>query len=425
MNPSFPRVVRRIPRARTGISLIYVAITLLLLAGFVVLAIDVGWLQNAKMQLHTAADASARAGVSQVPYAPFDGANGRLEAIRIASNNNCLGDPVNISSYSAQDIDFGFWNTVTRTYTVIVNNPVDLSGANACRVNAHRLSSRGTAVPLLFGSILGFNTSDVSAQAIAMISYLPARGFGLIGLDGINMNGNALATDSYLPGLGAYGSQVPRKNGAIASDGNIDLGNRDIWGDVRPGMPDPNTGLPGTISQKPQSTITGYTAPLDQRLHDLYPPLTVPSGLTNQGNFTSGTKALVGSSDPKNPTDFYFTNFDLGGNTTVTVTGYVRLWVNGNLTVGGNTTVNGSVPDPAQLTINVVGSNSSISADFHGTPQIFMHLYAPTANFQIKGTADFYGWVVAKTLYFNGNAAVHYDESQSFTSPPSRIILVK
>jgi hypothetical protein len=36
-------------------------------------------------------------------------------------------------------------------------------------------------------------------------------------------------------------------------------------------------------------------------------------------------------------------------------------------------------------------------------------IYAPNANFILKGTQDFYGSILARTITNGGNASIHYD----------------
>jgi hypothetical protein len=50
-------------------------------------------------------------------------------------------------------------------------------------------------------------------------------------------------------------------------------------------------------------------------------------------------------------------------------------------------------------TISMVGGNSQSAAA----------IYAPNANFELQGTQDLYGSVLARTIYEHGNAGVHYD----------------
>jgi hypothetical protein len=46
-----------------------------------------------------------------------------------------------------------------------------------------------------------------------------------------------------------------------------------------------------------------------------------------------------------------------------------------------------------------------------GQPQLFMTVYAPSADVTLGGAPDFYGTIVAKTFYANGNITWHYDRA--------------
>ncbi|MGE5612112.1 MAG: TadG family pilus assembly protein [Bacillota bacterium] len=404
-----PRQSRRIsppnPRARHGFVIIYVALILVVLIAFVALGIDIGRLHLAKTELQAAVDAAARAGAAKIPpqYGGDTNQNAaRAVAIALANANSCQGTPVTPSS-----ILFYTWNPNRGVEQLEGPNGLqpltypDLLEANAIQVTATR------TVPLTFASILGRSSANVGATAIAMARGRPeGMGFGIVGLEGIAMNGNKIATDSYLPELGSYYSQPPRSNGAIASNADIDLGNRDVNGDCRCGVP-LSDGTEYTITQKSQSYITGWKAPLDQTLS--YPLETVPADAIYRGNYTGKDNlVLTGSSDPDNPTLYCYDNFTMAGNKTVTVNGYVKLFIRGNLTINGTIGVNLGIPE--QLTISMVGTTGTATIEA-GTPQTYFHLYAPAADFVVKGTTDLFGWVIAKSLYFNGEAKVHYDET--------------
>src|SRR5690242_19000059 len=58
---------KKSPRDRRGISLVLVGFALVVLVGFVSLAVDIGRLRLANAELQTAADAAARAGAFALP----------------------------------------------------------------------------------------------------------------------------------------------------------------------------------------------------------------------------------------------------------------------------------------------------------------------------------------------------------------------
>ena len=48
-----------------------------------------------------------------------------------------------------------------------------------------------------------------------------------------------------------------------------------------------------------------------------------------------------------------------------------------------------------------------------GNSQSAATIYAPNASFTLKGTQDFYGSILSKTLTNNGNPGIHYDRRLS------------
>ncbi len=76
-----------------------------------------------------------------------------------------------------------------------------------------------------------------------------------------------------------------------------------------------------------------------------------------------------------------------------------------------NTTVNQAKYDASALQI-VYGGTQTINMN-GGNAQSAAMIYAPNADFQLKGTQDFYGSVLAKTVTNGGNASIHYDRSLS------------
>jgi Flp pilus assembly protein TadG len=139
---------------RRGMTMIYCAVVLPVLVGFVALAVDVGWLQLMKTELQTAADSSAR-----VAAEDFWNGNAVSSAMYMARQNKAGGDAVILD---ASDIRIGYWDTSKRTFTPNSYN------SNAVEVTAACLTSRGTGAPLFFARIFGLSDGNVRAQATAM-----------------------------------------------------------------------------------------------------------------------------------------------------------------------------------------------------------------------------------------------------------------
>ncbi|MGH7176446.1 MAG: pilus assembly protein TadG-related protein, partial [Tepidisphaeraceae bacterium] len=270
-----------------GMSSIYLLFAMTFaLIGLVSFGVDLGRVRTNKAQLQTASDGAAHAGVWSIPKLDFDDA--RARAIAVADANNCDGDPVELRD---ADIEFGKFRRANRTFYPVgavdwQGNTVVIEASNAMRVTGLRTVARGNPINLTFSRIIGRPDFDLIAPATCYIFGGPTR-FGIVGIDYVRANGNTIRVDSYLPSLGTYESQTPRENGDVASNGDIDLGNGDVYGDVRPGVD-------GEISQGPNSEITGWQAPLDTPLN--YPPATIPPGCINLGNYRPNDETLSGGS---------------------------------------------------------------------------------------------------------------------------------
>src|SRR2546421_1152595 len=100
------------PRHRSGVAVVYLAIVMTLLIGFVSLGVDWGRVQVAKLELQRSVDAAAR-------YAALgldnDAATATANALAVASSNAIDGTPLTLNP--ATDIVFGAWNSSTHTFT--------------------------------------------------------------------------------------------------------------------------------------------------------------------------------------------------------------------------------------------------------------------------------------------------------------------
>ena len=160
---------RKIRRPRRGISIIYVLICFVALCGLTSLGVDYARVTSDQFMLQAAADAAARYGATGV----FAG-NGASNAVAAAAKNRIEGSAV---ALQAADVTVGVWNTATSTFTP------GSTGANAVKVTAQLSAARGTAVPLLFASILGFHTCDVHATSIAYATQTVTTTTNVAGVD--------------------------------------------------------------------------------------------------------------------------------------------------------------------------------------------------------------------------------------------------
>ena len=132
----------------------YSIIALIGLVGFCSLAVDLGRAQVAKIELQRAADDVARYAVRGIVTSTV-----AANAEAAAADNLVDGSPLSVL---AGDVITGTWDSNANTFTAGGFTP------NAVRVNAYRIQSRGTAIPMLFAKIIGQSTIDVQASSIAI-----------------------------------------------------------------------------------------------------------------------------------------------------------------------------------------------------------------------------------------------------------------
>src|SRR3989338_4731051 len=150
----------------TGIALVMVAASLTALMGFAALGIDLAFLMEAQGELSSAADATAIAAASGLTSSPHEDAK-KEEALSRAQTyaalNKVLGQGINLSSQAAP-LDFGRWDTGTRTFQ-LGEQPTD-----AVRVSFALSSSTIPAAPqLFFAPVLGQGTGRIVASATAAL----------------------------------------------------------------------------------------------------------------------------------------------------------------------------------------------------------------------------------------------------------------
>jgi Flp pilus assembly protein TadG len=411
---------------RRGFSSVMFSTTLVVLIfGFVSMGVDIGRLRVGKTDLQIAADAAARAGARGLPDGIADATN---NAVQIAASNNCVDvgwgrAPVTIDPNL--DMDFVFWDLSkgsTQTIAATAPNPPsgsyviknasgttidDRQGANAIRIYTRRLKARSNPIPLVFAPVLGVPSAEAEKHAVAYISHTNFHS-GIFARDYIKGNGNQLTIDSYTPPT--YSLALRGSEGNIASNGNIDLGNADVHGDARPGA-----GMELILG--PNGNVSGWTAPLDTQIS--YPSVIMPTptpidAVVNTDNTmtltqttTEPTKYKIGNTPP--------------GLKSITVAGFVELYVTGEFNIAG-TTIVGNSNTPSKLKVFVIGSGK---VTLGGTSSQYLELYAPDSAVTINGTTNFYGSIIAKSLDLKGVIGIHYDGSLGADTSPYNIRLVQ
>jgi Flp pilus assembly protein TadG len=413
MTTTLSPIVKRSTHRR-GIALVYVPFMMVLLLGLASFGVDWGRVQMAKTQLLSAADAAARAAALKLSNGA--GADAITAAMTIGGANTADGSSVTLQ---AGDVELGTWNSASRTFTPLSGSAT----ANAVRVTARRLASRGNPVRLAIASMFGRSSCDVSAQAIAVSTAGPS--YGIIGLDQITMSGNT--TDSYNPttngsnsggGCNGGGDSCGRSDGCsdnssscgkltVATNGQLSIsGNTRINGDACYGSirSSGNSGVSGASSviSQPLSYPNGNAGSAATQNNDY----NVPAACLSNGNLTlSGNNsiALPGGT-------YYFNNVSISGNASVMFLGKATIYVTGSLNLSGNANTSGN--DPANLSIvlcpNTQGQ-APASLSISGNGNLYADIYAPQSAISLSGNEQIYGRVLGKTIAMSGNASIHVD----------------
>jgi hypothetical protein len=147
-------------RQRRGLSSIFLFILLVVMTLFCTLAVDYGRVKLAEGQLQDAADSGARYGAAGL----WKGiAEVRARVAAVGSETNVDGQTVSFDA--TQDVEFGRWDSSAKTFTVLTG--ANQSSANAVRVTAQRIASRGNGLNGTFLSAFGSGNISRKASAIA------------------------------------------------------------------------------------------------------------------------------------------------------------------------------------------------------------------------------------------------------------------
>jgi cytoskeletal protein CcmA (bactofilin family) len=158
------------------------------------------------------------------------------------------------------------------------------------------------------------------------------------------------------------------------------------------------------------TTVTGGTllAPTQTKFNSVTGTLHVSGPLGGLGGLL-GQIPIVGSV-VSSEADIYVTG-DFTGNIIVDPGTKVRLYVQGNVTMGTNALQNNSQRASELQIIGIPpsdGTTRTISIDTTNGP--IASIYAPTHNVTLTGAGSLSGSVSAALLTIPGSAAVHYDE---------------
>ncbi len=141
----FRSQIRNRVRDEQGATLVLTVLGIVVFLGMVALAVDIGMLLGARTESQRVADAAALAGAGSLITQPDDEDRARQWAIYYAAQNTVLGT---IADMRPEDVDV-------------------LLDEDKVRVRVYNVASRSSAIKLVFGRVLGWQSRDVSTVAAA------------------------------------------------------------------------------------------------------------------------------------------------------------------------------------------------------------------------------------------------------------------
>ena len=177
------KVFGKLMRRTEGSVAVITAIGIVAFFGMVSLAIDMGHLYTTRNELQNVADAAALAATGNLIHdygagAVRDAAAAQQAALTVAQRQSQLSGQTAVGDADRNDLSiiFGAWDIYkgnpATAWTEIGPTCSSDSNANAVKISIRRAS--GTVygpVSNFLGGILGFNTSEVGAKAIAYLGY--------------------------------------------------------------------------------------------------------------------------------------------------------------------------------------------------------------------------------------------------------------
>jgi Flp pilus assembly protein TadG/formylmethanofuran dehydrogenase subunit C len=387
-----------------GAVVIWFALLLPVLLGFAALAVDLARLNLIKVELQNAADAAALAGARSLTdpagTKPYSWQVAEDTATTVAKKNYANGALVqganaNIDQDANVSVDSGFWNFTSTppSYTAghVSNHTGDIPAVHAT------VSISG--LNLFFAPILGINTKDIHASAVAILS--GAGGpfdYGIfsgsttsnlsINGSGYNVKGSVHTNKNLtINGSSITITDAAEAKGTITTNGSgINIGSRS-----------PNSSL---ISMPDYSASIAAAA---AAAHQTY----------------TGSKTFNGSGITSDPI------YVQGSPGTVTVNGSA-FTATGAVLADGNITINGSGMASANSQVCFYSKNGDITINGSGYALNGV-LYAPNGRIIINGSGiTINGSVVGNQVNINGSTIkVNRTDYQITSLPGSHVQLVE
>jgi hypothetical protein len=277
----------------------------------------------------------------------------------------------------------------------------------------------------------GVSTTQYLSRTVQLLlSRQPLFTKAIVTKDSVDLGGNKCIVDSYDSSKGDYDPKNPGDKGDVGCNGDmrgaVSTGNGDIRGNL-------HVGPKATVDTGPNSIIGDnawfasgkkgiQSGHLKKDANFYLPDVTPPWSWGAGGAFPLGSPNAVFSVGR-----YEANNLNVANNQTMHINGDVVVYVKGNVDIKGTLKITAG-----SLTLYVDGNRVDISGNvtkttipsdlmIFGFPSLKtlsldgLHavVYAPDANMELKGSAQFYGSTVSKTLTLNGSTGYHYDESLS------------
>jgi Flp pilus assembly protein TadG len=348
-------------RDEAGIALVVVALSMVVLLGFLGVAIDTSYLRTVKQCMQTAADAAALAGASELSY----------------------GDVT--SAAQADAATNGFTNGVNGV-TVTVNNPPQTASDPHYNDSKYVEAIISQNVPTMFGKIFGTKTVTVSARSEAHLGSSPNCFFVSSPSATFQVNGGSLTAQCGLV-VSSSASVAFQSNGATISATSISVhGGAQING--------------GSVNPAPQTNVATSSDPLSY-----IPKPTVGACGSGSGTTWSGSSNQVQLSNTTatfNP-GVYCGGIQFNSGVTASFAPGVYIISNGYLQLNGTSTLTGS-----GVTFYMTGSGSF---QFNGTSHF--NLTAPTTG-TYAGILFFQDPNDSSTAQLNGDSSTVFQGALYF-----------
>jgi hypothetical protein len=320
----------------------------------------------------------------------------------------------------------GVWVSSPGTLTPAVGSEASTSYVITVNTNNWTITATGTASSSLM-------TLPVSRTVTVTVHPTTPFEWAILAKGQIDFKGNTPLVDSWNSDDGVYDATTnQRSNGTVGTDGSlINAGGLDIWGSMI-------TGPNGTVNAGSGFTMNSNdycravpTNTISNGLEVFIPSVSEPwvmgsSGVTVVDN---DDESIVVSGNTSLELD------DLNGDMAITGSGTLILYVN-EVSIGGGDDFT-ITPTPGQnLSViiyvkndfdvagngiaNTTGKATNLQiyclptcaeVDLGGTSEFVGALYAPDSDVKLNGNEDYYGSVIAKTVFYNGTGSFHYDEA--------------